>query len=192
MMQLRTTLFGGSFNPIHNGHIRLSRHLIDKGLTDEVWLLVSPQNPLKQKQGLLDESLRLELAEMALENEPHIHASDFEFSLPRPSYTWNTLCELSKAYPERSFSLLIGADNWLIFDKWAHTDDILRNYPILVYPREGYPIDPASLPASVQLIDAPTFPYSSTQVREALSAGKDCSHMVPAVIAQRLKHTSFE
>lgn len=187
MTKLRTTIFGGSFNPIHNGHIRLSRHIINMSLTDEVWLLVSPQNPLKQKKVLLDEKLRFELAEKALENEPHIHASDFEFSLPRPSYTWNTLCELSRAYPKRSFSLLIGADNWLIFDKWAHADDILHKYSILVYPREGYPINKSTLPTSVKLIDAPIFPYSSTQIREALSVGKDCSNMVPEIIAQKLK-----
>lgn len=193
MTLVRTTIFGGSFNPIHNGHIRLSRHILDLGLTDEVWLLVSPQNPLKQKKGLLHEKLRLKLAKLALENEPHIHASDFEFSLPRPSYTWLTLRALHEKYPKRCFSLLIGADNWLIFNQWAHANDILENYQILIYPREDYIINSKELPASVTLIkNAPIFPYSSTQIRQALKAGKDCSEMLPNIVARELTSLSFD
>lgn len=187
MSRLRTTVFGGSFNPIHNGHIRLSRHILQEGLADEVWLLISPQNPLKQRDDLLDEDLRLHLAETALRNEPHIRASDFEFGLPRPSYTWNTLRALSQTYAERDFSLLIGADNWHIFDRWAHAADILAHYPLLIYPREGYAIDPKALPQTVRMVDAPLFPYSSTEVRQALAAGQDCSEMLPEAVRQEIE-----
>lgn len=168
MAHIRTAILGGSFNPIHKGHIALARHILHQGLADEVWLLVSPQNPLKNNSALLPEGLRLRLAQIAVANESQIKASDFEFHLSRPSYTWNTLCALTQEYPERDFMLTIGADNWLIFDQWAHHDEIRANYPIIVYPREGYSIDPSSLPDSVHYLDSPLYPYSSTEIRAAL------------------------
>lgn len=189
MTRIRTAIFGGSFNPIHNGHVALARQIVQDKLADEVWLLISPQNPLKKQKDLLNENSRLRLAESALANDPKITASDFEFHLPRPSYTWNTLCELSKAYPDREFILLIGADNWLIFNNWAHYEDIVKNYPILIYPREGYDINKSELPASVHFIDAPLFTYSSTDVRRVLA---DYKKMVPpAILADLLKEPDF-
>lgn len=179
---MRTALFGGSFNPIHNGHIRLARQIIADGHADEVWLLVSPRNPLKSQAGLLDESLRLEMAQAALADEPHITASDFEFHLPRPSYTWNTLQALTGAYPGRQFLLLIGADNWHAFDRWAHHEEIVRHFPILIYPRTDYPIDASALPPGVRTIAAPLFPFSSTDVRDAVRRGENIAGMVPPAI----------
>ena len=111
-------LFGGSFNPIHNGHVRLAKSLLQEAALDEVWFLVSPQNPFKQDQQLLDDDKRLQLVRLALKEEPQLMASDFEFHLPKPSYTWNTLQALEQEYPERKFTLLIGGDNWEAFDKW--------------------------------------------------------------------------
>ena len=130
-------LFGGSFNPIHNGHVRLAKSLLQEAALDEVWFLVSPQNPFKQDQQLLDDDKRLQLVRLALKEEPQLMASDFEFHLPKPSYTWNTLQALEQEYPERKFTLLIGGDNWEAFDKWYRYEDILKRYPIIVYPREG-------------------------------------------------------
>lgn len=183
---IRTAIFGGSFNPIHNGHIRLAHQVITEGHADEVWLLVSPQNPLKQHQSLQPEAIRLELTRRALAADPQLIASDFEFTLPRPSYTWNTLCALREAYPDRQFSLLIGADNWALFDRWAHPDDILSNFPLLVYPRPGYPLSPEALPPSVHLIQAPLFPYSSTDVRQAVQSGAAITEMVPECIREEV------
>ena len=183
---IRTAIFGGSFNPIHNGHIRLARQVITEGHADEVWLLVSPQNPLKQHQSLQPEAIRLELTRRALAAEPQLIASDFEFTLPRPSYTWNTLCALHEAYPDRQFSLLIGADNWALFDRWAHPQDILANFPLLVYPRPDYPLSPEALPPSVHLIQAPLFPYSSTDVRQAVQSGAAITEMVPECIREEV------
>lgn len=183
----RVAIFGGSFNPIHNGHIALARSVVRQGLAEEVWLLVSPQNPLKQQNDLVDEQVRLTLAQKALEREAHIKVSDFEFSLPRPSYTWNTLQALTKTYPAYEFELLVGADNWKVFDKWAHYEDILSHYSLLIYPREGYDINATSLPANATMIDAPLFPISSTDIRHMVREGKDIKGVIPIIIEEEVK-----
>ena len=133
-MPMRTAIFGGSFNPIHRRHIALADFVVQGGWTDEVWLLVSPQNPLKAAAGLLPEQLRLDLAQQATENYDRIKVSDFEFHLPRPSFTYKTLAALRESHPDRSFQILIGADNWLCFDRWARHEELLRDYALLVYP----------------------------------------------------------
>lgn len=182
MNPMRTAIFGGSFNPIHRGHIALADFVVQGGWTDEVWLLVSPQNPLKAAAGLLPEQLRLALAQQATENYDRIKVSDFEFHLPRPSFTYKTLAALRESYPDRSFQILIGADNWLCFDRWACHEELLRDYELLVYPRQGYDIDTASLPPNVQFVPAPLFPFSSTQLREMLLRGEDLSGILPQEI----------
>lgn len=181
-MPTRTAIFGGSFNPIHRGHIALADFVVQGGWTDEVWLLVSPQNPLKAAAGLLPEQLRLALAQQATENYDRIKVSDFEFHLPRPSFTYKTLAALRESYPDRSFQILIGADNWLCFDRWAHHEELLRDYELLVYPRQGYDIHTASLPPNVRFVPAPLFPFSSTQLREMLLRGEDLSGILPQEI----------
>jgi len=185
----RTGLFGGSFNPPHKGHISLARQVLLQGLADEVWLMVSPRNPLKRQADLLDEHIRLELAQTAVEEEPHLFASDFEFQLERPSYTWKTLQALHKAYPGRTFPLIIGSDNWLRFDRWAHGREIAEHHEIIVYPRPGYAVDETWLPPNVQLLHCPLFPFSSTEIRQFIREGRDISEMVPEkVLPQILKH----
>lgn len=180
-------LFGGSFSPIHNGHIGLARYVLRQGIGDEVWLMVSPQNPLKQNSSLLAETERLRLCQKAVEGEEGINVTDFEFHLPRPSYTWNTLQALSKAYPNTQFSLLVGADNWNSFAHWAHPDDILRNHHLYVYPREGSSLSTETLPPTVHYLPAaPLYPYSSTKIRERLERGENISAFVPNVILQDL------
>ena len=129
---IKTGLFGGSFNPIHNGHISLARQLLEKAGLDEVWLMVSPQNPLKQSADLLDDEHRLRMARLAVEQVEGIVVSDYEMHLPRPSYTWNTLEGLRRDYPDREFVLMIGGDNWQLFDRWYHAEDIKANYKIVV------------------------------------------------------------
>lgn len=181
-MPMRTAIFGGSFNPIHRGHIALADFVVQGGWTDEVWLLVSPQNPLKAAAGLLPEQLRLALAQQATENYDRIKVSDFEFHLPRPSFTYKTLAALRESHPDRSFQILIGADNWSCFNRWAHHEELLRDYELLVYPRQGYDIHTASLPPNVRFVPAPLFPFSSTQLREMLLRGEDLSGILPQEI----------
>ena len=175
-------IFGGSFNPIHKGHISLARQLRKIAQLDEVWLMVSPQNPWKQQTDLLDDDRRLELARMALEGEEGIVACDYEFGLPRPSYTWNTLQHLKADYPQHRFALLIGGDNWEHFSRWYHADDIVRNYPIVVYPRRGSTIDLAALPSNVTIANTRLLDISSTDIRQRVRQGRSVRRLVPPVI----------
>lgn len=169
---IKTGIFGGSFNPIHNGHIALAQAVRRQCQLDEVWLMVSPQNPLKQDQQLLADDKRLLLATKALEGVEGVRVSDYEMHLPRPSYTWNTLQHLSADYPDRTFVLLIGGDNWAYFQRWRHWKDILRHYDVIVYPRDQYP----------GTIDVPLLDVSSTEIRRRVKAGEDISPLVPASI----------
>ena len=173
----RTGLFGGSFNPIHNGHIKLAKQLKQRAGLDEVWLMVSPLNPLKQSEDLLDDEARLDMAREAVKNEPGIIVSDYEMHLPKPSYTWNTLEALKRDFPDREFVLMIGGDNWTLFDKWYRADDIKKNYEIVVYTRtpgdEGY-------------ID-----ISSTEIRQRIRDGRGIKRLVPKAVAELIKEKGY-
>lgn len=184
---LSTGIFGGTFNPIHNGHVELARRLLSLARLDEVWFVVSPQNPFKRSMHLLDDRIRLEMVRLALEDEPLLTASDYEFSLPRPSYMWHTLQSMSRDYPERSFTLLIGADNWARFDEWYAAKDIIANYPVVVYPREGTPLNTEQLPVGVTMADTGLVPGSSTEVRRLIAAGKPFDSLVPPRVAEFIR-----
>ena len=180
---VRTGIFGGSFNPIHIGHLALANYLCEFGHVDEVWFLISPQNPFKQDKKLLDDCLRLELARAAVAGYPRFRASDFEFSLPRPSYTVNTLHQLTAVYPEKEFHLIIGADNWEKFSLWKSPEEILRKHRILVYPRSGYSLHiPDAMSKQVKAVQTPLLEISSTFIRKSIAEGKDIRYFVhPAV-----------
>jgi len=186
-----TGIFGGSFNPIHCGHVALAKALLGQAGIEEVWLMVSPHNPLKDERGLLDDHRRLEMARLALQDEPHIKASDFEMGLPTPSYTWNTLQALRHRYPDRQFALIIGSDNWLVFDKWYRHDDLVRQFPIVVYPRREAAIDPSQLPRGVTLVEAPLHDVSSTEVRRRLQTGQSISGLVPDAVAEYIQRNQL-
>lgn len=181
---IKTGIYGGSFNPIHNGHIALAKAFLRQAKLDEVWFVVSPQNPFKVNAKLLDDHWRLRLTEAALQGEPHLTASDYEFHLPKPSYMWHTLQNMSRDYTDRQFTLLIGGDNWTTFHRWYHADDILSHYSLAVYPRKDNPIDTATLPPNVQLINAELLDISSTEVRHRITKGQDISHLVPPRVAE--------
>ena len=185
--KIKTGIYGGSFNPIHNGHIALARHLLQEAELDEIWFVVSPQNPFKVQQQLLADDKRLLLVRKALAPYPQLVASDFEFSLPRPSYMWNTLQGMSAQWPDRELHLIIGADNWLCFDRWYHADDIRSTYPIIIYPRQGYDIVPSALPQGVRLVNTPLYNVSSTEIRADVAAGRDISGKVPSTILSEVE-----
>jgi len=176
---VRTGIFGGSFNPVHNGHIALASELLHAYELDEVWFVVSPENPLKRHSSLVDDMTRLEMVRLALRDEPQMQASDFEFHLPRPSYMWNTLRQMSLRWRERDFHLIIGADNWLCFGSWFAHEKILARYPIIIYPRPGSPVDAIRLPSNVTLASMPMNSISSTIIRQRISRGEPIDGLLP-------------
>lgn len=184
---LRIGIFSGSFNPIHVGHLALANYLCEYEGLDEVWFLVTPRNPLKQGQELMDDAFRLQLVRLAIEGYPKFRASDFEFHLPQPSYTVYTLEKLREAYPRHTFHLIIGSDNWQLFSRWYQWERILAENQLIVYPRTGYPVDETTLPENVRLSLAPTFEISSTFIRHALAEGKDVRFFLHPAVYETLK-----
>lgn len=184
--KIETGLFGGSFNPIHIGHLALANYLCEFNGLDELWFLVSPHNPLKEHADLLDDAQRLELARLAIDGYPRFKVSDIEFQLPRPSYTIHTLEKLKETYPDHQFYLIIGSDNWKVFNQWYKHEYLLKENPILIYPRPGFPIEPASLPENVQWVDAPLLDVSSTFIRESIREGKDIRFFLPQSVYQMI------
>lgn len=176
---IKTGIFGGSYNPIHVGHIALARRFLKEAQLDEVWLMVSPQNPLKAAEDLLEDEKRLEMVQAAIGNDPGIIACDYEFRLPKPSYTWDTLQTLHRDFPEREFTLLIGGDNWKLFHRWYRAQDILSNYQVMVYPRVDSPVDESTLPMNVRLLEAELVDVSSTEIRRKVRAGESIEGLVP-------------
>ncbi len=180
---MKVGIYGGSFNPIHNGHIALAEAFLRQAELDEVWFMVSPQNPLKANARLLDDRIRFKMVQKVLKHKRNLIACDYEFHLPKPSYTWDTLQRLSNDFPQHQFTLLIGSDNWTAFDRWYHHEDILQNYKIVIYPRLGDEIGKNELPNSVSLLNAEFINISSTEIRERIANGKSIDHLVPAEIA---------
>lgn len=188
----RTAIYGGSFNPIHTGHTALGEWICQEGYVEELWFLVSPLNPLKQQdQDLLDDETRLHLTQMAVKESQTLKVSDFEMHLPRPSYMVHTLEALREAYPEREMVLVIGADNWLSFDRWYRPEEIMAHHDILVFPREGYHIDPTTLPQGVQLINTPLYPISSTEIRQDIAQGTCQGQWLHPLVWEEIKAKGY-
>ncbi|MDE7394397.1 MAG: nicotinate-nucleotide adenylyltransferase [Muribaculaceae bacterium] len=184
----RIGIMGGSFNPIHEAHLMIADYIAQRAALDEVWLMVSPMNPLKvDSQDLAADNDRFLMAEIACRRSRRLRASRFEFDLPRPSYTVDTLAALREAYPDCEFTLIIGSDNWAIFDKWRQADEIKKHHRIVVYPRPGYTVNPATLPQGVYLIEAPELDLSSTFIRNAMAKGIDMNYFLPSGVYDYIK-----
>lgn len=178
----RVGLYFGSFNPVHNGHLMLAQWILNNGYVDEIWFVVSPQNPFKVNKELMPGGLRLKMLQLSAENDPRMHACDIELSLPTPSYTINTIRALTKQYPHFHFTMIMGADNVPGLPHWREAQAIFNICDILVYPRDNMPI-PHVEGARIRVMDnAPQFNVSSTQIREWLKEGKPISHYVPSQI----------
>lgn len=186
----RVLLYFGSFNPVHRGHIALAEYAVESNIADEVILIVSPQNPHKQSDELAAEFSRYEMCQAACQASKYpekILVSAVEFTLPRPSYTIDTLKFLSENFGDKmAFSLLMGADNVERFDRWKSYEQILESYPIFVYPRRGYAVEKFADKVTV-LADAPLFDYSATDVRTAITEGGDISEMVIPEVESYIK-----
>ena len=178
---MKIGIFGGSFNPIHSGHAIIAHHIISSGAVDRLWLMISPVNPLKVglEQQVADTD-RLRMVEMVTRPLENVETSAFEFTMPKPSYTIDTLNALQAKFPDDEFYLVTGADNWVIFERWRNSEEILAKYHLLVYPRLGYDVViPEELRDRVTLVDAPIIELSSTAVRERLAQGLSARYYVP-------------
>ena len=178
---MKIGIFGGSFNPIHSGHAIIAHHIITSGVVDRLWLMVSPVNPLKVgHERQVSDTDRLRMVEMVSRPMENVETSAFEFTMPKPSYTIDTLNALQEKFPDDEFYLVTGADNWVIFDRWRNSEEILAKYHLLVYPRLGYDVEiPEELRDRVTLVDAPIIELSSTLVRERLAKGLSVRYYVP-------------
>jgi len=172
----RIGIYSGSFNPIHSGHLKIAEYLIENLIVDEVWFVVSPCNPLKKQEDLLDEYIRLDMLMLAIGHQKSFKACDIEFTMPVPSYSIDTLHRLTILYPDFQFTLLIGSDNALVFDQWKEYTQLLNEYPVLVYPRREYDFELVSAGyPQMQLINSPYFDISSSEIRQFIAQKKDVS-----------------
>lgn len=190
-MNKKVGIFCGSFNPIHNGHIALADYIARNSDLDEVWLVVSPLNPLKRTiaDTLAPNEQRLDMVRIALRSYERLFASDIEFSLPLPNYTINTLNALKSKYPETDFSLIIGADNLALFERWKDSDIIMADYDMMVYPRPGVDMDALvrKYPKVNVLKGAPLHDVSSTEIRRRISSGESVSGLVNPEVEEYIK-----
>ena len=185
MDKYNVCIYSGSFNPIHNGHIALAEYLVDRQIVDEVWVIITPQNPLKPSNTLINDNLRLQMARLALEGRKGIVVSDVEIHLPKPSYTIDTLRFLQSQYPLYRFCLLIGQDNVAIFDKWKSYHQILHDFRVLVYPRNvATTTEHLKYPEMQLLTDAPTIDISSTDIRNRVKSGLPITGLLPDAVAE--------
>ena len=187
-------IFGGTFNPIHRGHTALAKSIVRSGLVDEVWLMVSPQNPLKGNDAV-DYDHRLAMAKIATKHVKGVVPSDFERHLPIPSYTVTTLNELRQAYPQHEFSLIIGGDNWQRFDRWYKSDEIRRDFDIIIYPRPGIATEvpePSGTLHHQHLLHFTLHDISSTEIRRRLTTGEPLDGMInKEVLAYIRRHNLY-
>lgn len=197
-------LFFGTYNPIHVGHLVIANHLANYTELDEVWLVVSPQNPLKKKDSLLQDYHRLALVRVAIEDNPKLKASDIEFSLPKPSYTSNTLAHINEKYPDYSFALIMGEDNLRTFHKWKNYADILKNNQIYVYPRvlTEQEKEESEINAEadnglrkhqnvIMCDDVPVMKISASFIRGAIKEKKDVSYLLTQSVFKYLTEMHF-
>lgn len=177
---MKTGLFFGSFNPVHIGHMIIANHMIQYTDLKEVWMVVSPHNPLKSKASLAKDSDRLHLVQLAIDDNPHIKASNIEFSLPVPSYTIDTLIHLQEKYPKRAFCLIMGGDSVESLPKWKNYELLLQNYDIYVYERPGYNTTLAADYPRIKIVkDVPMMDISATFIRNAIRDKKSIQYLVP-------------
>ena len=188
---MKTGLFFGSFNPIHNGHMLLANYMLSFTDLESLWFIVSPHNPLKEKSSLLANNHRLELVKLAIGINNKMKASNIEFKLTQPSYTVNTLAHLQEKFPKNVFSLIMGSDNLQSFHKWKNYEHILEHYQLYVYPRPGYDGGALRNHKNIKLINAPLVEITSSFIRDAIKNKKEVRYFMPESVYEYLSEMNF-
>lgn len=183
----KTALYFGSFNPIHNGHLIIAEYIVENSEVDDLWFVISPSNPLKKKETLLNSAQRYYMTQIAIEDDPRFKASDIEFKLPFPSYTAVTLAKLTELYPDIQFVIVMGEDNLQNLYKWRNYEYILENFEIMVYPRPGCQGGDLKNHPNVKYINAPMMEISATQIRQAIKEGKKTHYLLPEKVQQYIE-----
>ena len=184
-------LFFGSFNPIHTGHMIIANLVKETTSVEEVWFVISPQNPFKKNNNLLHEFDRLDMVNTAISDDYKFRSSDIEFNMPRPSYTIDTLIMLQERHPDKKFHLIIGQDNLAAFPKWKNHDKILEHFGLIVYPRPNAEPSELGENENVQLIDAPEVDISATLIRKLIKEERSIKYLVPEAVAALIKSKGF-
>lgn len=188
---MKIGLFFGTFNPVHVGHTVIAGYMTEFTDLKEVWFVVSPQNPMKTESNLLEENHRLALVNLAVGNHPKLKVNDTEFSLPKPSYTIDTLAHFTEKFPEHEFVLVLGSDNLVTFNKWKNFEQILERYSVYVYPRAGFSGGKLSSHLKVKITSAPMMEISSTFIRNAIKNKKDVRYMLTDSVYNYIKENHF-
>ena len=187
---MKIGLYFGSFNPVHNGHLIIAKHVINNTDLKQVWMVISPQNPLKKSNSLLNKYDRLNMVQSALEGETKIKASTIEFNLPSPSFTIDTLAYLKEKHKQHQFSIIMGSDSFTNIKKWKNYEMIIKNYEIYIYQRTGYPIQNTE-ETIVNKLEAPLIEISSSAIRKIIKDGKSIRYLVPDVVDQQIKENKY-
>jgi nicotinate-nucleotide adenylyltransferase len=191
-VRLKVGLYFGSYNPIHIGHLAIANYIVEYTDINQLWFVVSPQNPHKKKENLLADYHRLELVEKAIDDDYRFQVSNIEFNLPKPSYTVDTLARLSERFPNYSFTILMGSDNLENFHKWKNHEIIIENYGIIIYPRPGFDKSKIEVNKNITIVEsAPLMEISSTFIRNAVKEGKDIRHFMPPKAWKYLDEMNF-
>lgn len=191
-MAKRIGIFGGSFNPIHVGHAIIASTILRQHLVDQLWFMVTPENPFKKGQNLAHEHHRLCMTELVARRISGAVTSAFEMQLPRPSYTIDTLNSLHERFPDKEFILIIGADNWSQWDKWKSPDEIVNKYHVLIYPRLGFDVCiPKEFHDRVKLVDAPIIEVSSTEIRQLIVQNQSPAFYIPDDVNKYITENSL-
>lgn len=189
---MKIGLYFGTFNPIHVGHLIIANHFAEYSDLDQVWCVVTPQNPFKTKQSILDNRQRLHMVNLATQDYPKLKSSAIEFDLKQPNYTIDTLVYLEEKYPNYQFALIMGEDNLVSLPKWKNADVLLENYPIYVYPRKlNSSNQKKSMTGRIEKIDAPIIEISSSFIRSALKSGKNIRPLLPEAVWTYLDEMNF-
>lgn len=183
-------LYFGSFNPVHHGHLIIANHILNESIVQEIWFVVSPQNPFKETSSLLNEQHRLNLVKLAIDDMPRMRASHIEFNLPKPSYTIDTLVYLEEKYPNHKFQIVMGSDGYKNIDKWKNAEQLLKNYPIIIYNRPMFEITEMQK-GKVTIVDAPLLEISSTHIRKLIKAKKSIRFLVPENVLKEISKEHY-